>query len=61
MKIFSTGEVCRELGIPLEKLYYWERVGKIPASRRLGNGKRYFVREDVARLKKLLVRAETRR
>lgn len=58
MHLFSTGEVCRMLGIQLETLVYWERVGKITPARRLGNGKRIFTESDVTRLRRQVATAQ---
>lgn len=56
MKIYSTGEVCRRLGIQSEKLFYMERTGKIGEAKRLGNGKRFFTEADLRSIERVLVR-----
>jgi len=58
MALFSTGEVCKKLGITQEKLFYLERVGKIPPAERLGNGKRVFRNHHLWRLRRHLAKLE---
>lgn len=62
-KFYTTGAVCRALGLPMHKYCYLENAGRIPAARRTGrSGKRIFTAEDIQRLKVILrqLRAEAR-
>jgi DNA-binding transcriptional MerR regulator len=54
MKIFTVREVVQSLGINRSQLYYWEEVGKIPPARRLSNGKRYYLPQDLEKIEEKL-------
>lgn len=55
MKIFTAGEVAKQLGIPYYTLDYLERVGKIPAARRTGTNQRIYSKDDVERIRRILI------
>ncbi|MFC1682890.1 MerR family transcriptional regulator [Candidatus Zixiibacteriota bacterium] len=50
-KIYTAGEVAKQLGIPYYTLDYLERVGKIPAARRTGTNKRIYTKADVEKIR----------
>jgi len=54
MKIFTVRDIVQNLGINRSQLYYWEEVGKIPPARRLSNGKRYYLPQDVDKIEEKL-------
>ena len=54
MKIYTSGEVARLLGIPFNKLLYLENTGKIDPAKRTGTYKRYYTKEDLEMLKEQL-------
>lgn len=56
-KLYSTGEVCRLLGIRMHRFCYLEEAGLIPRAQRIaGSGERIFTSWDIARLKTALTR-----
>lgn len=61
MKLFSTGEVARLVGVSLENLAYRERTGKVPRASRMGNGKRFYTESDIRRLKNLITTTTLRK
>ena len=54
MTILTVKDVLQRLGISRSQLYYWEEVGKIPAARRLSNGKRYYLPQDLVKIERIL-------
>ncbi|MBI4370002.1 MAG: MerR family transcriptional regulator [Elusimicrobia bacterium] len=61
MKILTSGEVARILGVSKEALFYREEAGQIPKARRTGTGKRYFLPSDIKRLQKYFGQGSTKR
>jgi len=56
MEIFTVGEVAKTLGIPRYKITYAVEVGKIREPRRTVMGlHRYYLREDVDEISKVLI------
>lgn len=56
MRIFTTGEIAQILNISRHKLYYMEETGKIPRATKTGTWKRFYTEEDLAKLRKILLR-----
>lgn len=54
MKVYTTGEACRLLGIRMHRLFYLEEAGQIPRARRTGTSKRYFTEADIQKLRETL-------
>lgn len=54
MEVMTTGTLVRLLGISKEKYFRLEDSGKFPSARRTATGKRFFLTQDVQRLKHLL-------
>jgi DNA-binding transcriptional MerR regulator len=53
MKRYTVKEVCQELGICRNTLYYWETHGKIPKPKREPiSGYRYWTEKDLNELKR---------
>ena len=48
--MLQVGEVSRKLGLNPQTLYFYERIGLIPAPHRTESGYRLFSQEDVDRL-----------
>ncbi|MEM1425392.1 MAG: heavy metal-responsive transcriptional regulator [Cyanobacteria bacterium P01_H01_bin.130] len=48
--LLRTGEVAQKLGLNSQTLYFYERIGLIPAPQRSPSGYRLFGDHDVARL-----------
>lgn len=57
MKVFTTGAVCKMLGLSRAQLLYREEVGHLPQARRASNDKRFYTARDVRRLRDILVRS----
>jgi len=48
-------DIEKILGVKRETLFYWEKTGKIPKSKRTPMGNyRYWSKEDVDKIKRLL-------
>jgi DNA-binding transcriptional MerR regulator len=48
-------DIEKILGVKREALFYWEKVGKIPKAKRTPMGNyRYWSKEDVEKIKRLL-------
>lgn len=54
MKILTTGSAARRLGINKDRLFRLEEVGHIPPAKRTETGKRFFLPDDLKRLKKII-------
>jgi len=52
--MFQVGQICRELGINTQTIYYYERIGLIPPLQRTKSGYRLFSPEDVEILRFIL-------
>ena len=50
MAMLQVGEVSRKLGLNPQTLYFYERIGLVPAPHRTESGYRLFSQEDVDRL-----------
>ncbi|PZO44285.1 MAG: heavy metal-responsive transcriptional regulator [Pseudanabaena frigida] len=48
--MLQVGEVSRKLGLNPQTLYFYERIGLIPAPHRTESGYRLFSKEDIDRL-----------
>ena len=48
--MLQVGEVARKLGLNPQTLYFYERIGLIPAPHRTESGYRLFSQEDIDRL-----------
>ena len=58
-QFFSTGTVCRLLGIRMHKFCYLEEAGVIPRAQRIaGSGERIFTKGDIERIKTVLAAAK---
>lgn len=55
MKIHTTGNTAKILGIGKDKLFYLEETGKIPAAQRTSSGKRFYTTGDIQKLKSQLI------
>lgn len=55
MRLLTTGEASRELGISVEWLRKLERQGRIPKARRMLNGRRVYTFEDVEHIRDTLI------
>jgi len=54
MRILTVQDVLQSLGVTRAQLYYWEEVGKIPPARRLSNGRRYYLAQDLEKIEEKL-------
>jgi len=54
MRILTVKDMLQSLCISRSQLYYWEEVGKIPPARRLSNGKRYYLPQDLEKIERML-------
>jgi DNA-binding transcriptional MerR regulator len=57
----SIGKAANELGVTPTWLRFGERLGAVPRARRAANGWRYYMPEDIARLRRLGVGERKRR
>lgn len=48
--MLQVGEVSRKLGVNPQTLYFYERIGLIPAPQRTSSGYRLFDKKDIERL-----------
>jgi len=51
MTILTVKDVLAALGASRAQLYYWEETNKIPPARRTSTGKRFYLPEDLRRIK----------
>ncbi len=49
--IYSISQAARELGLSAEWLRKGERRGSLPVAKRDRNGRRFYTREDIERLR----------
>ncbi len=54
MKIYTSGEVAKILGITYEQLLYKEKRGYIKTAQKTGSGKRIYNDNDIKAIKKVL-------
>lgn len=53
--VFSSKDLEKILGVQRRTLFYWEKTGKIPKAKRTPMGNyRYWSKEDVEKIKRLL-------
>ncbi|MCD5324870.1 MULTISPECIES: MerR family transcriptional regulator [Pontibacillus] len=55
MEYFSTGEVSKKLNVSLRTLRYYDQIDLVPPTRKEDNGKRYYTKEDIVELEKVLL------
>lgn len=49
--MYSAQAVANQLGVSKQTIILWEKLGKTGKAKRLPNGHRYYMEEDVALLK----------
>lgn len=54
MKILTVKDVLTALGVTRAQLYYWEETGKVPPARRTSTNGRFYLPQDVERLKRFV-------
>ncbi|MEK7722362.1 MAG: AlpA family phage regulatory protein [Elusimicrobiota bacterium] len=57
MKILTVKDMLQRFGISRTQLYYGEESGKFPPARRLSNGKRYYLPQDLEKIEEKLRKA----
>lgn len=53
MKTFSISQFARQFGLSRSALLYYDRIGLLPPSGRLGSGYRFYTARDQRRLKRI--------
>jgi excisionase family DNA binding protein len=54
--LITIAEAAKQLGVSLPTMRRWDETGKFPARRHPVNGYRMYLPDDVARLRKQIVR-----
>ncbi|KGP90325.1 MerR family transcriptional regulator [Pontibacillus chungwhensis BH030062] len=55
MEYLSTGEVAKKLNVSLRTLRYYDQIELVTPSHKEENGRRYYLKEDVFKLEKVLL------